>query len=310
MTRAVIFDIDGTLADLSHRLHHIKRQPINWDAFFAECGNDTPIQPIHELARLAVAQGFKLILVSGRSDQVREQTETWLATHSVPHHELHMRKAGDYRQDTIVKSEILDAILAAGNEIAFVVDDRPSVVAMWRERGLTCLQCRDWQEDAPPEKPGTLTIMVGPSGAGKTTWLASPAAQEFGVHPSHVVSSDQFRADLCGDFRDQTKNDAVFAALHAVVKTRLTHGLPTVVDATNLRRKDRLAVATLAGDGDVRYLVIDRPMSEKERDAGWRATLPINLLAKHQQTFDSQIKDILAGDKLPNVKVYDLRRAS
>lgn len=307
MTKAVIFDIDGTLADLTHRLHHIKRQPINWDAFFAACVDDKPIQPIHDLARLVVAQGYKLILVSGRSDQVREQTEAWLAAHGVPHQELHMRKAGDYRQDTIVKSEILDAILAAGHEIAFVVDDRPSVVAMWRSRGLTCLQCRDWQEDAPADKTGLLTLMVGPSGAGKTTWLATAAAQEHGIHPSHVVSSDQIRADLCGDFRDQGRNDEVFAALHAVVKARLSHGLPAVVDATNLRRRDRLAVVNLASGGDVRYLVVDRPMPDKARDAGHRKP---EVIQKHAQTFGSQLKDILAGDNQPNVEVIDLRRAA
>ena len=43
-------------------------------------------------------------------------------------------KEGDYRQDVIVKSEILDKLLAAGNQIAYVIKDCPSVVAMWRTR--------------------------------------------------------------------------------------------------------------------------------------------------------------------------------
>lgn len=309
MSRAVIFDIDGTLADASHRLKHIQNGSHNWDAFFAEAANDPVIEPIRELAHLFDDQGYRIILVSGRTDKIRGITESWLEQHAIPYHELHMRSEGDYRQDFIVKSELLDAILAAGHDIHLVVDDRPSVVAMWRERGLTCLQCRDWDE-APKVPAGLLTLMVGPSGAGKSTWLTSEAAVALGIHPSHVASSDQIRADLCGDFRDQTKNDQVFAALHAVAKARLAHGLPTVIDATNLRRKDRMAAAALAKGGRVRYLVIDRPMQEKVRDAGWRAALPIDLLAKHQQTFDSQIKDILAGDRLPNVEVIDLRRAA
>ncbi|WP_020476284.1 phosphatase domain-containing protein [Zavarzinella formosa] len=308
MAKAVIFDIDGTLSDVTHRLHHITGNHKNYDAFFAEVGNDPVIEPVCELARVLARQGYKLILVSGRSDVVRGETVEWLGKHDVPHDELHMRKDGDYRQDFIIKSEILDALLAEGNEIAFVVDDRPSVVAMWRERGLTCLQCRDWEE-SPPHEKGLLTIMVGPSGAGKSTWLAGDGAKGKDIHPSHVVSSDQIRADLCGDFRDQTRNDEVFAALHAVVKARVSNGLPTVVDATNLRRKDRLAVAALNGGGPVRYVVIDRPMPDKARDAGWRASLPFDLLAKHQQTFNSQIKDILKGDGLPNVSVVDLRGA-
>jgi predicted kinase len=309
VTKAVIFDIDGTLADTTHRLHHIKAKPPNWDAFFDACASDPLIEPIRELARVMASQNYKIILVSGRTDKVRSLTEAWLAEHGVPYHELHMRAEGDHRQDTVVKSQILDSLLADGNEIQWVIDDRPSVVAMWRERGLTCLQCREWEERASGPI-GLLTLMVGPSGAGKSYWLNSADATTFGIHHSHVISSDQVRADLCGDFRDQTKNDEVFAALHAVAKARLSHGLPTVIDATNLRRKDRLTAAGLSGGGKVRYAVIDRPTEEKRRDAGWRATLPIDLIAKHEQTFGSQIKDILAGDGQANVEVIDLRRAA
>lgn len=309
MTRTALFDIDGTLADATHRLHHIQNGSHDWDAFFAECVNDPVIEPIRDLAILVARQGLKIILVSGRSDRVREETKEWLARGGVPYSALLMRKDGDYRADTVVKSEFLDTILADGHEIAFVVDDRPSVVAMWRERGLTCLQCRDWVE-TPPATPGLLTLMVGTSGAGKSYWLQDDAAREYGIHPSHVLSSDQFRADICGDFRDQTKNDEVFAALHAVAKARLSHGMPTVIDATHLRRKDRLASVALANGGKVRYVLIDRPAEDKRRDAGWRASLPFDLIAKHEHTLRSQIKDILTGDSQPNVEVIDLRLAA
>jgi predicted kinase len=310
MSKTIIFDIDGTLADLSKRLHHIKNGSRNWDAFFAECGNDSPIEPICTLARLIRCHPFTIVLVSGRSDTAHEATVTWLDQQQIGYDQLLMRKAGDYRADDVIKEEFLDLLLADGHQILFVVDDRQRVVDMWRRRGLTCLQAREWNEEAPIGATGLLTLMVGPSGAGKTTWLASDSAIEHGIHPSHVLSSDQIRADLCGDFRDQTKNDEVFAALHAVAKARLLQGLPTVIDATNLRRKDRMAAAALANGGKVRYVVIDRPSEEKRRDAGWRATLPIDLIAKHEQTFNSQIKDILSGDKQPNVEVIDLRLAA
>ncbi len=78
MTKTVLFDIDGTLADLTHRLHHITAKPPNWDAFFAECGNDQVIEPIRELAQMVAAQGYRILLVSGRTDKVRQQTEAWL----------------------------------------------------------------------------------------------------------------------------------------------------------------------------------------------------------------------------------------
>lgn len=310
MTRAVIFDIDGTLADATHRLHHIQNGSRNWDAFFAEAANDPVIEPIRDLAFLFDNQDYRIILVSGRTDKIRGLTEAWLDRHGIPYHELHMRAEGDYRQDFVVKSELLDGILASGHQVHCVIDDRPSVVAMWRERGLTCLQCRDWEE-TKPAKPGLLTLLVGTTGAGKTTWVLSKEAEAgFGIDRSHVISSDQFRADLLGDFRDQTRNDDVFAAVHAVAKARLAHGLPTVIDATNLRRKDRLAAVRLSNGGPVRYVLLDRPTQEKWRDAGWRAELPIDLIAKHEQTLRSQLKDILAGDAQPNVTVVDLRRAA
>lgn len=309
--KTVIFDIDGTLADLDHRLHYIKKYPKDYSKFYTECVNDSVITPIKALANIFHNIGTEILLVSGRSDVVRDETLEWLNRNDINFHALYMRKAEDYRSDVVVKSEILDEILDAGYEIDLVIDDRPSVVAMWRERGLTCLQCREWVETEKPSLKGLLTIMIGTAGAGKSTWLKSEQAiNEYNIHASHVVSSDQIRADLCGDFKDQSKNDEVFAALHAVVRTRLSHGLPTAVDATNLRRKDRLACVASADGGAVRYIIIDRPMEQKQETAGWRKELPFDLIAKHQQTLNSQIKDILKADEQPNVTVIDLRVAA
>lgn len=309
MTKAVIFDIDGTLADCSHRLHHVTGGNKRWDQFFATMGEDACYAVIRDLVEMCREGDYRILLCSGRPDNYRDVTVAWLDKNDVFYDQLYMRPAGDFRADRVVKSQLLDGIMSDGYEPHFVVDDRPSVVSMWRERGLTCLQCRDWHDDKPAVSTATLTLMIGPSGAGKSTFLASERAREFGIHHSHVLSSDQIRADICGDFKDQTQNDAVFAALHATAKTRLSHGLPVVVDATNLRRKDRMECAELAAKGPVRYIVIDRPLEEKKRDGGWRNELGFDLYAKHDQTFRSQIKDILRGDDLPNVEVIDLRAA-
>ena len=90
---------------------------------------------------------------------------------------------------------------------------------------------------------------------------------------------------------------------------RLKHGLETVIDATNIRRADRLACVNLVPSYvSVEYIVIDRPMAEKRRDGGWRNELSIDLIGKHQQTFNSNLKYILAGNNVPNVLVRDLRQ--
>jgi predicted kinase len=313
MTNAVIFDIDGTLANCSHRLHHVTAGSKNWDAFFAGAKDDLPHREIVDLAQILHAAGKTILLVSGRPEKIRVDTEQWMTEQDVHYERLYMRPDGDHRADTLVKSQILDGILADGYEIDFVVDDRPTVVQVWRERGLVCLQCRDWNERKPKAK-GLLTIMVGPSGAGKTTWLQSEEAQSLGIHRSHVIASDQLRQDLCGDFRDQSRNEDVFAALHAVAKARIAHGLPCVVDATNIKRADRLGCVALADGGEIRYVVMDRPMAEKVRDAGWRAAVSTKgkpLIEHHAQVFESQIADILKGDSQPNVTmVADMRRTA
>lgn len=133
--RCYLFDIDGTLADLSHRLHHIQKEPKDWGAFFAACAGDAPIEHICALARILPA-----VFVSGRSDQCRSDTEKWLTLHVGFCAPLYMRAEGDHRHDDIVKGELLDRIVADGFKPIMAFDDRDQVVAMWRSRGIPCAQ--------------------------------------------------------------------------------------------------------------------------------------------------------------------------
>lgn len=134
--RCYIFDIDGTLADLSHRLHHIQKTPKDWDGFFAEVANDEPIRHVVQLCRRLGC----VVFASGRPERCRSDTEWWLLTHLSHDGPLYMRKDGDRRPDDIVKGDILDQIIADGFEPIMAFDDRDRVVAMWRERGIPCAQ--------------------------------------------------------------------------------------------------------------------------------------------------------------------------
>lgn len=61
-----------------------------------------------------------------------------------PQSVLLMRARGDMRKDTIIKREIWDAHLAGKYNVLCAIDDRPSVVRMWRyDVGLTVLQVND-----------------------------------------------------------------------------------------------------------------------------------------------------------------------
>ncbi len=148
--KAVVFDIDGTLTNLNHRLHYIKNKSKNYDAFFDAMVDDAPNNPIVQLAQLIDATGhpIKIIVCSGRPDSHRPQTLEWLDYYvgCIDHDALYMRKTGDYRPDHIIKKEMLQQMRTDGYDPFLVVDDRPSVVKMWRDEGLTCLQCADWEE--------------------------------------------------------------------------------------------------------------------------------------------------------------------
>lgn len=152
MEKIYIFDLDGTLADVTHRLHHIEKKPKNWAKFFDECHLDAPIQWVIDLFQtisFTLTDYDHLIILSGRSEHTREKTESWLKEHGVDgYHELIMRKAGDFRPDELIKPELLQLFLDKHPkaEVGFIVDDRQRVVDMWREKGYNVLQCNAWKE--------------------------------------------------------------------------------------------------------------------------------------------------------------------
>jgi len=129
--KAVIFDMDGTLAFLNGRSPY--------DA--STCENDLVNEPVAQLARFYALQEYAILIVSGRENKYREQTEGWLATNDIPYNYLFMRKTGDNRKDSIVKKEIFENDINPFYNIEVVVDDRKAVVSMWRnELGLTVFQ--------------------------------------------------------------------------------------------------------------------------------------------------------------------------
>lgn len=140
MRNCIIFDIDGTIADLQHRRHFVATKPKNWPAFFANIELDEPIHQIVEVLRMYAHRGYAIVLCSGRGDDTKDRTIAWLAKHDIPWDTIYMRKHKDNRADDIIKEELLDQILADGYHPYMVYDDRDRVVAMWRRRGYICAQ--------------------------------------------------------------------------------------------------------------------------------------------------------------------------
>ena len=135
----VIFDLDGTLADVSERIHHVRRKPKDWKAFFKGMAEDKTIHSMVRLCNMLYESGVRIVLCSGRSEEHRPETVDWLEKHDVKFHELLLRRDGDRRSDVDVKREILAGM--DKEKILFVVEDRSRVVEMWRKEGLVALQC-------------------------------------------------------------------------------------------------------------------------------------------------------------------------
>lgn len=139
-SKAIIVDIDGTIANCLHRRHFLEEKNPDWRSFNESCVTDTLNPWCRE-----IVEHFKsdhtILFVSGRAEEYREVTEKWLDDNKVCCHFLFMRKNKDYRDDTIIKKEIYESKIAQEYEVTFVIDDRSKMVDMWRKLGLICLQC-------------------------------------------------------------------------------------------------------------------------------------------------------------------------
>lgn len=136
----VIFDLDGTLCDVSHRLYLIKREHPLWEAFNEACTSDIPRRRELELLKVMRKAGYKIALFTGRSVAFQPETEEWLQYYGVKYDALQMRPSGDRRSDSVVKAEYLSKAGIKPEQVLFVVEDRDRVVKMWRDMGLLCLQ--------------------------------------------------------------------------------------------------------------------------------------------------------------------------
>ena len=137
MKELIVFDLDGTLALTHHRDHFVRGRRKNWRAFFAACVDDTPNEPAIAVFKALQAQGYSMEIWSGRSDEVRAETEEWLAAQGIRPERLRMRKQDDYTPDHLLKESWLQE---AHRKPMVIFDDRNKVVNMWRSHGVACFQ--------------------------------------------------------------------------------------------------------------------------------------------------------------------------
>ena len=160
----IIFDLDGTLADIDERKQksQIDNGKMDWDIFFdpENIKLDKPKPEVIKCAQMFHQQGYKIVIFSGRNDRSFATTKEWLSDHNVPYDLLVCRPdkfkdeswpvadgnpatpAMRFMPDQILKKIMLDTFVDI-DDVFIIFEDRKKVVDMWRELGLTCFEVEE-----------------------------------------------------------------------------------------------------------------------------------------------------------------------
>lgn len=131
LPEAIICDIDGTIAKMQGRSPYDETL----------VSTDQPVREVIEILQMYKrGKIIEVIMMSGRHETCREDTEAWLKQCGVPYDKLYMRPAEDNQKDVIIKQTLFNNHVRGRYNVAFVLDDRDQVVNLWRDLGLRCLQ--------------------------------------------------------------------------------------------------------------------------------------------------------------------------
>lgn len=146
MVKYVVVDLDGTVADCTHRLHFINGETKDWKGFYEACKDDKPIASMIDMVRALNERYYNVIFLTGRSELARNVTQEWLQVNNLWYYDdLIMRPLKDYRQDSVVKLEMLNNYIRTNlnddkEAIGFILEDRATVVKSFRDAGFKVLQ--------------------------------------------------------------------------------------------------------------------------------------------------------------------------
>jgi len=140
MTKVIVFDVDGTLADMEHRRQWFDGGKKNWNAFFAAQHLDPTHEDIVWMLNQFHQSGNTILICTGRNEGHREISEEWLTKNNIEYDKMYMRPLNDFRQDGVVKVDLLAKIREEYGEPWLWIDDRKQVVDAIRAEGVRVLQ--------------------------------------------------------------------------------------------------------------------------------------------------------------------------
>lgn len=134
----VVCDIDGTISDHSHRIHHVIHKPKDYEAYYSKMSDDPPIADAQRmLPALVRHEGDWLMFLTGRPERFRQQTRDWINKHfDVPppmgtnsmtfvrgFSSLLMRPDEDHRPARVYKEGWARAIRSVCHGLIVFIDD-------------------------------------------------------------------------------------------------------------------------------------------------------------------------------------------
>jgi hypothetical protein len=146
LPKAVIIDVDGTLADVSSIRHHVLGAPgvhKDFDAFHRESVNVPAHRHVVDAALRAHILGTAVLIVTARKARWRNHTAMWLALNGVPSDGMWMRADHDSRPDREVKQGILNRIRLT-YDVIHAYDDNPKVLEVWEANGIPTTRVEGW----------------------------------------------------------------------------------------------------------------------------------------------------------------------
>lgn len=152
MKKVWIFDIDGTLADNDHRMHHLDNGKKEWDAFFSKQHLDVPYQPVLDVLHALYDVGYKIIIVTARDERFRADTIDWLSKHidrPIPISDVYMRPLGHRGDDNLLKVQIIKEWLEKNPDykVSGIFDDRHRIIDAFRNEGWYTFECNQARKE-------------------------------------------------------------------------------------------------------------------------------------------------------------------
>lgn len=154
--RAIIVDMDGTLVNVSSIRHYVRNIPHDDEEALGKRQKD--FDSFHKASVLCPAiwstmdkvqwyweARIDVLVVTARSRDYEKGTKDWLYKYAVPYTKLFMRDVGDFRSDVDVKRDIL-AEIEEKWRVVHAIDDNPSVIALWEEKGIPVTIVPGWED--------------------------------------------------------------------------------------------------------------------------------------------------------------------